>query len=52
MHMTKVEEACHNHILKKIDKYEQCIFSQKPLLNAKLYHGRSLNKVKIFKRIE
>ena len=52
MIMTKVEEDYHNYILKKINKYEELIFSLKPLLNNKLYYERSLNKIKILKELK
>ena len=39
----------YEHILEKIDKYKQCIDQNKPLLQAALYCGKSLNREKILK---
>lgn len=39
------------HILKKIDKYKQCIDQNKLFLQAALYCEKSLNKDKILKSL-
>ena len=50
--MTKVEEDYHNYILKKINKYEECIRQEKQLIESRKNFEKLENRNKIFEKLK